>query len=60
MIINSKWFKVLLIALFSCGLYSSVALAQEVDTLDDVKEKFAKDKTGTNPLNFTQSLHKLC
>ena len=53
MMTNSKWFQVLLIMLFSCDLYSSIALAQEVETADDVKENFKKDKTGTNPLNFT-------
>ena len=26
---------------------------EEVETKEDVKEKFAKDKTGTNPMNFT-------
>lgn len=49
MITNSKWFKVLLIALFSCGLYSSVALAQD----DAIKEQMKADNTGTNPLKFT-------
>lgn len=29
------------------------ASAQEVETEADVKAKFAKDKTGTNPVNFT-------
>ena len=53
MVTNSKWSNVLLVALFSCGLCSSIALAQEVETADDVKEQFKKDKTGTNPLNFT-------
>ena len=51
--ISSTPFYVLLVALLSCGLWSSVSLAQEVETADDVKDKFKKDKTGTNPLNFT-------
>ena len=30
--------------------------AQEAETLDEVKEAFKKDKTGTNPMNFTHDL----
>jgi len=32
---------------------SEDANAQEAADLEEVKEKFAKDKTGTNPMNFT-------
>jgi hypothetical protein len=49
-----------MVALFSCGLYSSIALAQDgIDDgptegeVDKIKEVFKADKTGTNPLNFT-------
>ena len=30
--------------------------AEEVKTVDQVKEEFKKDKTGTNPMNFTHDL----
>jgi hypothetical protein len=36
------------------GLAAPRVYAQEkIESKEDVKEKFAKDKTGTNPLNFT-------
>ncbi len=49
---NSKWFNALLVALFSCGLYSSIALAQEDFAKGQATDK--SDKSGTNPINYLQ------
>lgn len=45
-----------LLSIFMVGLPAVSSLAQdnaEVKTTEDVKAKFEKDKTGTNPMNFT-------
>jgi hypothetical protein len=48
------WFVcITLIAAVLFGLAAPGVRAQEVATAEDVKEQFAKDKTGTNPVNFT-------
>jgi hypothetical protein len=49
----SPWLSIFLAAAVLFGLAAPGVRAQEVETVDDVKEAFAKDKTGTNPLNFT-------
>jgi hypothetical protein len=43
----------LLLALSTSGLAATGEDAAEAKDLEGVKEKFKKDKTGTNPLNFT-------
>jgi hypothetical protein len=50
-----SWFvRITLIAALMFGLSAPVVRAQEgAPTIEDVKEKFAEDKTGTNPANFT-------
>jgi hypothetical protein len=47
------WLSIILAATVLFGLAAPGVRAQEVATAEDVKEKFAKDKTGTNPMNFT-------
>jgi hypothetical protein len=50
----SPWLIRFLAAAVLFGLAAPGVHAQEeVITKEDVKEKFAKDKTGTNPMNFT-------
>ena len=50
----SPWLNIILAAAVLFGLAAPGVHAQEVvETKEDVKEKFAKDKTGTNPMNFT-------
>jgi hypothetical protein len=45
---------IILAATVLFGLAAPGVHAQEkIETKEDVKEKFAKDKTGTNPMNFT-------
>jgi len=39
--------------LFSLATPGVHAQEKKLETKEDVKEKFAKDKTGTNPMNFT-------
>ena len=46
-------FRILLIVAAVLCLAAPCVLAQEVKTEADVKAEFAKDKTGTNPVNFT-------
>jgi hypothetical protein len=46
-------FRILLIVAAVLCLAAPCVLAQEVKTEADIKAEFAKDKTGTNPLNFT-------
>jgi hypothetical protein len=48
----SKCFRIFLIVTALLCLAAPGVLAQE-ETAEDVKEKFEKDKTGTNPMNFT-------
>jgi hypothetical protein len=48
----SRWFIMFLAVTVLFALAAPGVRAQE-PTAEDVKEKFAKDKTGTNPMNFT-------
>ena len=41
------------IVFLTVGLVPTGAFSQEVETAADVKAQFEKDKTGTNPVNFT-------
>jgi hypothetical protein len=47
----SPWLSIFLAAAVLFGLAAPGVRAQE--TVEDVKESFAEDKTGTNPINFT-------
>lgn len=50
----SPWLSIFVAATVLFGLAAPGVRAQEeIETVEDVKEKFAKDKTGTNPINFT-------
>ena len=45
---------IILAATMLFGLAAPGVYAQEkIESAEDVKDEFAKDKTGTNPLNFT-------
>jgi len=48
----SLFFRIFMVAAVLLGLAAPVVRAQEI-TAEDVKEAFKKDKTGTNPANFT-------
>jgi hypothetical protein len=49
-----KYFQIFsIVAAVLCLAAPGVIAQEEVTTAEDVEQKFKKDKTGTNPMNFT-------